>query len=64
MKNEIIGLTTIKKGEKEDPYLQKFYNEEFCSEFSEVLKTKIRMLYQEEKDITPYWIDYSWILYH
>lgn len=47
VKSEIIGLTTEKKGDKEDPYLKKFYNEEFCSEFSENLKNKIRMLYQE-----------------
>lgn len=34
VKDQIISLTTEKKNEKGDPYLQKFFNEEFCSEFS------------------------------
>jgi hypothetical protein len=51
---EIINLNQVKKVDEPDPYVQKFYNEEFCSEFSESLKARIGLLYEEEKVITPY----------
>ena len=51
---EITYLNTGKRTKEDDVYLKRFYNEEFCSEFSESLKTQIKMIYQEENIITPY----------